>query len=143
MLLIDRMTRCDAQRVTAQAVVREDGLFYMAGRGLPGYVGFEMMAQVVSAFDGWRRRALGEAPAIGFLLGCRKYRVAVEWFAAGDVLEIEAVSLIEEGEMRSFDCRITGSGGNVLASGVLSVYRPSDAEAFFARTRARGGDGER
>jgi predicted hotdog family 3-hydroxylacyl-ACP dehydratase len=133
MLLIDEVLACSRDRVNARATVKADGLFFQPGRGLPGYVGFEILAQAIAAYDGWMRRQEGDKPTIGFLLGCRKYQCAVEWFAAGDVLEIEADSLIHEGEMRSFDCRLKGAGGTVLASGVLNVYRPNDPEAFFRR----------
>jgi predicted hotdog family 3-hydroxylacyl-ACP dehydratase len=129
------MIECSETRVRARVVVKAGGPFFVPGRGLPAYVGFEMMAQAVSAYDGWRRRLLGEKPAIGFLLGCRKYSVEAEWFGAGDSLEIEATSLLHEGEMRSFECRILGVGGKAIASGVLNVYRPNDPAAFFDRSR--------
>jgi predicted hotdog family 3-hydroxylacyl-ACP dehydratase len=131
MLLIDRVIEASGTHIRAEAVVRETGLFFQPGRGLPSYVGFEIMAQAVSAFDGWRRRSKQEEPQMAFLLGCRKFRVATDWFAAGDVLEILATSVIDEGEMRSFDCRLLGAGGVELASGVLNVYRPDDPQAFL------------
>jgi len=118
--------------ILAEHVVQADGLFFQPGRGLPAYVGFEVMAQTVSAFDGLRRIAAGEEPQLGFLLGCRKYAASVDWFAAGHVLRSEAVALLDEGEMRSFDCRLTDTAGNLLASGVLSVYRPENPDLFLS-----------
>lgn len=131
MLLVDRIVDQSGTSIVAEHVVQADGLFFQPGRGLPAYVGFEVMAQTVSAFDGMRRRAAGEEPQLGFLLGCRKYSASVDWFPAGQVLRSEALALLDEGEMRSFDCRLRDVAGNVLASGVISVYRPDDPEAFL------------
>jgi len=131
MLLVDRIVGQTGNSIAAEHMVQADGLFFLPGRGLPSYVGFEVMAQTVSAFDGLRRRTAGETPQLGFLLGCRKYAAAVDWFSAGHVLRCEATALLDEGEMRSFDCRILDPAGNILASGVLSVYRPDDPEGFL------------
>jgi predicted hotdog family 3-hydroxylacyl-ACP dehydratase len=134
MLLVDRVVHVDATRIHAQTIVSASNLFFMPGRGLPSYVAFELMAQSVSIFDGWRRRQNGEAPQIGFLLGCRKYRVARDWLLEGETIDIECASLIDEGEMRSFDCRILVAGAET-ASGTINVYRPDDP----ARVLAAGG----
>ena len=132
MLLIDEVLSCTDMCIHARTKVRGDGLFFQKGRGLPAYVGFEIMAQAIASYDGWTRRAKGQKPTLGFLLGCRKYQTSVEWFAEGDVLEIVANSLIHEGEMRSFECKLLGAGNVVLASGILNVFRPNDADAFLA-----------
>ena len=138
MLLLDEVTLCAEGRIRATTTIRADNIFFMPGRGLPGYVGFEIMAQTIAAYDGWTRRLNGEKPAIGFLLGCRKYQTAVEWFAEGDVLNVESVSLLAEGEMRSFDCRITSPGGALLASSTLNVFRPENPEEYLSGARAPG-----
>lgn len=132
MLLIDEVLSCTDKGIHARTKVRGDGPFFQKGRGMPAYIGFEIMAQAIAAYDGWTRRARGEKPTLGFLLGCRKFQTSVEWFAEGDVLEIIANSLIHEGEMRSFDCKLLGAGGVQLASGVLNVFRPNDPDAFLA-----------
>ncbi len=134
MLLIDEVTSCDADQITARAVISQTSPFYMPGRGVPAYVGFEIMAQTIAAYDGWTRRQNGEAPAVGFLLGCRRFTTSAEWFQEGTRLEIEAVSLLNAGEMKSFDCRLIGEGAALLASGILNVFRPADPEAFLGRT---------
>jgi predicted hotdog family 3-hydroxylacyl-ACP dehydratase len=134
MLLIDEVTSCTPDRITSRAVISSTSPFYMPGRGLPAYVGFEIMAQTIAAYDGWTRRQNGEKPAVGFLLGCRRYTTSAEWLQEGMQVEIEANSLLDAGEMKSFDCKLVGPGGALLASGVLNVYRPTDAAAFLDRT---------
>jgi len=136
MLLIDEIVSQNEGRIVTRSHITADNVFYVPGRGIPSYVGFEMMAQSISAQDGCLRRESGEAPAIGLLLGCRKYSTSRDWFADGETLETEAVPLLNEGEMRSFECRVRTLAGQELAHGVINVFRPSDPDAFLAQMKA-------
>lgn len=131
MLLIDRIVAAHGQTVQSETTIRADNIFYRQDRGVPAYVGFELMAQTISAYDGLRRHASGQKPAIGFLLGCRKYEAARPFFVEGETLRIEATSLLGEEGMASFECRIAGADGGELASAVINVYRPADPHAFL------------
>lgn len=131
MLLIDRVIGVDGETVRSETTIRRDSIFFQAGRGVPAYVGFEFMAQTISAYDGLKRRAKGEKPAIGFLLGCRRYSSARPFFAEGQTVRIEVTSLLGEEGMASFDCRITDEDGGELAAAAINVYRPADPEAFL------------
>lgn len=131
MLLIDRIVAAEGETVRSETTIRSDCIFFQRGRGVPAYVGFEFMAQTISAYDGLKRRASGKPPAIGFLLGCRKYSAAKPFFADGETLIVEAVSLLGEEGMASFDCRILGGDGAELAAATINVYRPADPEAFL------------
>lgn len=135
MRLIDRVLSQDEDVVRAEATIPAEGhAFAVEGRGVPVYAGFEMMAQTICAHDGLKRWREGKPPAIGFLLGCRRYAASREWFTAGEVLTIESRQLIE-GETASFECRILDRSGNETASGVVNVYRPDDVEAFLRGDR--------
>lgn len=131
MLLIDRIVAAFDQTVRSETGIRADHIFFQPGRGVPAYVGFELMAQTISAYDGLRRHARGEAPAIGFLLGCRKYTAARPFFAEGDLLRTEATSLLGEEGMASFECRICDADGGEVASATINVFRPADSHAFL------------
>jgi predicted hotdog family 3-hydroxylacyl-ACP dehydratase len=124
MRLIDRVLSEIGETVRAEATVRADNVFFHAGRGLPAYVGFELMAQTISAYDGLRRRRKGFSPAVGFLLGCRKYEAIRPYFREGERLLIQVTSLLGDEGMSSFDCRIEDGDGAELATGVINVYRP-------------------
>lgn len=130
MLLIDRVIAFEGGIVRSEVAIRAGNIFFQTGRGVPAYVGFELMAQTISAYDGLKRRANGKRPAIGFLLGCRKYEVARPFFAEGETLTIESNSLLGEEGMASFDCRILDEAGAELAKATINVYRPPDGEAF-------------
>ena len=136
MLLVDKVLEVGVVHIRAQSTVEASNIFFMPGRGLPSYVAFELMAQTVSVLDGWGRRAEGQGPQIGFLIGCRKYRVTRDWFAAGEVLEIACTALIQEGEMRSFECRVM-VGAAEVASGTLNVFRPDDPAKFLTEGLAQ------
>jgi predicted hotdog family 3-hydroxylacyl-ACP dehydratase len=131
MLLIDRVIASEGETVRSETTIRGDNIFFQAGRGVPAYVGFELMAQTISAYDGLKRRKNGKKPAIGFLLGCRKYNAARPFFAEGETLTIEATSLLGEEGMASFECRILDEDGGEVAAATINVFRPSDPETFL------------
>lgn len=131
MLLIDRIVAAEGEMVRSETTIGPDNIFFQPGRGVPAYVGFEFMAQTISAYDGLKRRANGKPPAIGFLLGCRKYAASRPFFAEGETVTTESKSLLGEEGMASFDCRIFDAKGEVLASATINVYRPEDPEAFL------------
>jgi predicted hotdog family 3-hydroxylacyl-ACP dehydratase len=133
MLLVDRIVeRMTPLRMLAQTRVSETWPFVVPGRGVPSYVGFELMAQSVSILDGLARRDRGLEPSIGLLLGCRRYELTRSWFAIGEELQIDVEELADQGELKSFDCWLRDSGGEVCASGAINVFRPNDVEAYFA-----------
>lgn len=124
MLLLDRVLAYAPDSICAEAVITRDHAFFQVGKGVPAYVGLEMMAQTVCVWDGLRRRHNGQAPAIGFLLGTRRYTTARPFFREAERLRVEAVSLLNDGSVGSFECRIFGEGLEELAKGVINVYRP-------------------
>lgn len=133
MLLIDAMLSAEGDIARSETTIRADHLFFIPGHGVPAYVGFELMAQTVNAFDGWRRVDRGLEPAIGFLLGCRSYKAARAYFVEGERLVTEVRSLLKnpEDEMVSFECRILDAGGAVIATATVNAYRPHDPDAFL------------
>lgn len=125
MLLIDRLVEASDSHAIGEVLVSEDSSFYRHGRGVPAYVGLEYMAQTVAAFDGARRVETGEPPAIGFLLGTRRYKAERNYFEAGELLSVRAKMVFSENGMASFDCAISVKG-EPRVSAMLNVYRPED-----------------
>jgi predicted hotdog family 3-hydroxylacyl-ACP dehydratase len=130
MRLIDRIVGDEGETVRSEVMIASDNIFFQPGRGVPTYVGFEFMAQTISAYDGLRRRRSGQKPAIGFLIGCRSYRAANLFFGEGERLTIEATSVLGGEGMASFECRIFDQEGGELASALINVYRPARSEVF-------------
>lgn len=131
MLLIDRLIEVDGEMGRSETTIRPDNIFFQPSRGVPAYVGFELMAQTISAYDGVKRSRIGKPVTLGFLLGCRKYKVIKPFFAEGETLVTEVISLLGEEEMASFQCRILTPAGDEVASATINTYRPEDTEAFL------------
>jgi len=128
MLLLDRILAAEGDMMRSETTFRADNVFNLPDRGVPSYVGFELMAQTISAADGLDRRARGEGPVMGFLLGCRRYSCARPYFAEGETVTTEVRALIG---LSSYDCKIFDAGGGILASASINVFRPEDPEAFL------------
>ena len=131
MRLIDRPLAVSETEAVAELTVREDIPFVPPGGGLPAYAGLELMAQTIGMIDGLRCYNEGLPPKIGFLLGCRRYKVSCDEFAVGTRLIITVQMVFNGGEMYSFECRIADAGGEELATATLNVYAPRDPQAFL------------
>lgn len=132
MRLIDRVISEGSETVCVAADIRSTNIFYEPNQGLPAYIGLELMAQAISAYDGLVRRRNGLPPAIGYLLGCRRYSTTRRYFYEGETLLIEVTSLLGEGALASFDCHINAARGVKIAEGVINVFRPSDPQNFLS-----------
>ncbi|HEY4124850.1 MAG TPA: hypothetical protein VGM36_09565 [Rhizomicrobium sp.] len=131
MRFLDRMISVSDSEAVAETIVRADNPLFVAGRGLPGYAGLEMMAQAIAAIDGMKRKVSGLPPKIGFLLGCRRYNVSRSDFGEGMRLRIVANMVFTNGEMFNFECRIEDEAGCELAQASMNVYAPVDPMAFL------------
>ena len=131
MRLLDRIIAISENEAVAETVVRADNPFFEPGRGIPAYVGLEMMAQAIAAIDGMKRQNSGLPAKIGFLLGCRRYAVRRASFEENTRLTIAAKMVFGDGAMFAFDCRIDDERGEVATAG-MKVYAPNDPQAFLA-----------
>ncbi|HET6655860.1 MAG TPA: 3-hydroxylacyl-ACP dehydratase [Gammaproteobacteria bacterium] len=100
--------------------------FFIAGHGVPAWVGIELMAQAVAAHGGLSGRRAGRAPRRGMLLGTRRYEASVPWFEEGARLIIRAEREFGgEGGMAACTCRID-CGGQTLAEARLTIIEEED-----------------
>ncbi len=136
MCFLDRILAVDDTMSVAEAHVDRNNPLYVPGRGLPAYVGVEMMAQAIAAIDGMKRKMEGLPPKIGFLLGCRRYNVRCAEFAEDARLKVVANMVFNDGAMFSFECRIEGEGGETLATATMNVFAPVNPRAFLDGTAA-------
>jgi predicted hotdog family 3-hydroxylacyl-ACP dehydratase len=131
MRLLDRIIAVSESDAVAETIVRADNPFFEPGRGLPAYVGLEMMAQAIALIDGGKRRKNGLPANIGFLLGCRRYATKRATFAEDEKLTVTASVVFGDGAMFAFDCRLDDEQGEV-ATANLKVYAPADPQAFLS-----------
>ncbi|UXI03741.1 hotdog family protein [Photobacterium sp. TY1-4] len=128
MILLDTLIAVSDSSVHCQLTPTATHFFFDANAGeLPGYVGIELMAQAVAAWDGYHAWLDGRAPAVGFLLGSRQYQASCPAFPVGQLLDIYAEQVTVGQQMVVFRCRIEQSG-QVLASSQLNVFVPSPAQ---------------
>jgi len=136
MILIDEVLSFDAEQIHTRTIVKPGGLFNRANGDMPAWIGVELMAQSVAAYAGCQARSRGEAVALGFLLGSRKFECNVEHFAAGSELTIHALrSLQDDNGMGVFECRLTApavEGPAIEAFARLNVYCPPEAANYLA-----------
>jgi predicted hotdog family 3-hydroxylacyl-ACP dehydratase len=121
MVLLDRVIEFDGDSLTAELIVRDDGLFGDE-QGVPAWAGIEYMAQAVAAYAGIKSKLAGEPIKLGFLLGTRRYNSNVASFAVGTALTIQIKTIIQDEKLGVFDCTIRGVGIEINAN--LNVYQP-------------------
>ncbi|HZF15176.1 MAG TPA: hypothetical protein VE046_04460 [Steroidobacteraceae bacterium] len=130
MLLIDRVVYGDNERVEVVARFRPNHPF-VGPRGIPCWVGVELMAQAVAAFSGLQLRANGNRPRIGLLLGTRSFVAHAPYFPAGVDLTIVAELVLRDGEgIGVFDCTIQ-RGAERFAEAQLKGLAPADLTPFL------------
>jgi predicted hotdog family 3-hydroxylacyl-ACP dehydratase len=133
MVLLDRIIECDELSLSAELIVRDDGLLGN-DRTVPAWAGIEYMAQTVAAYAGVMAKRAGEPIKLGFLLGTRRYSSNVAEFMVGSRLTVQAKKVIQEDTLGVFDCRIYGinheshQGIDVEVSANLNVYQPACKE---------------
>lgn len=130
MRLLDRLLAADDDHAVATTTVRRDNLFADEG-GVPAWVGIEFMAQTIAAWAGVRAWRDGGGPALGFLLGSRRYACDVPRFPLGSVLTMTArPELIGDNGLGMFACTLALDGREVARANV-SVFQPADPAAFL------------
>ena len=122
MVLLDRIIDFDEHTLSAELVVRDDGLLGN-GKTVPAWAGIEYMAQAVAAYAGIKSKCAGEPIKLGFLLGTRRYTSNVGSFDVGTTLTIQVKNIIQDDKLSVFDCKIHGAGIEISAN--LNVYQPS------------------
>jgi len=122
MVLLDRVIDYDDNRLTAELVVRGDGLLGGDENSVPAWIGIEYMAQTIGAYAGVLAKQANEPIRLGFLLGTRRYSSNTGEFRVGARLTIAVERIFQDDNLSVFDCRILGDGVEVTAN--LNVYQP-------------------
>lgn len=136
MLLLDELVAVSDTSAHCRLTPTAEHFFFDKGAGgVPGFVGIELMAQAVAAWDGYHARLQGKEPAVGFLLGCRQYLADCPLFEGNQVLDIYAEQVTVSQTLVVFRCRIEHSG-QVLASSQLNVFVPTAAQLAEMGTRS-------
>lgn len=130
MLLLSgvREYNLEERSLSAECLIAEDCLFYDPVIGaVPTWVGFEFMAQAISALSGIRDRIMNEKPKAGFIMSVSSVQIELPAFKAGSLVEVKVK------EKNSFDLVYTFNGmvfleGRKVMEGVLTVMDVTDIQ---------------
>jgi predicted hotdog family 3-hydroxylacyl-ACP dehydratase len=128
MVFVDRVLAAEADRTWCSLQVDKLQLFVGADAALPAWAGIEPMAQCIAAHGGLEARRRGQAPRVGFLLGCRRLQIGTDRLEPGVPYAVVAEQVWggEEG-LVSFDCDLfEREGGRRLLAGRLNAYLPAN-----------------
>jgi predicted hotdog family 3-hydroxylacyl-ACP dehydratase len=128
MLLLTKVNEYDLKNesIEAEYHLTEDCLFYdPAAAGVPAWVGFELIAQAVSAFMGIKTRARGEPVKIGFILGVSQVQMGLSFFKTGSIILIKAQEFECMDPLYMYKGEIFIDGEKVL-EGKLTVMEVDD-----------------
>jgi len=129
MVLLDRIVASEPGELTAEVVVRNDGIFSDDDGAVSATVGIEYMAQAIAAYAGLRSLASGGRVRPGLLLGVRGYTSPVSHFFPGDRLAVSVRSVVEGANgLGVFDCEINADGLRISAR--LTVVEVDSLEAL-------------
>ena len=133
--LLDDVLEAGNEGARAGVRIAEDSLLYDRSLGgVPAYAGIEYMAQTIAMFAGAEARRAGKPPAVGFLLGTRRFTAHVPVYRLGAYLEITVTQDLRDDQMAAFACTIC-ENGTPLAEARLSVFQPRDVEEFLGVDR--------
>ena len=134
MVLVERMLEFRETESVCETTIRPDSLF-LEKRGLPAFVGLEIMAQSVAAHGGYRAYRNGEPVRIGFLLGTPRFTTHRAYFPMGSTLRIEVKQTWGDDQMMSFYCEIRdGLTAELLQATNLNVFQPNDLDTYLGRS---------
>lgn len=121
MVFVDHIVEVGDHFSVAELLITPQ-LMFADAQGLPTWTSIELMAQTISAFAGFKGKAEGRAPQVGYLLGTRKLSLPVAYFEMGKTLRIRAEQQYLHEGLAQFLCEISYEEHRISA--VLSVYEP-------------------
>ncbi|QJD59191.1 hypothetical protein HG264_09875 [Pseudomonas sp. gcc21] len=132
MCLLDRLLDVGDEHLRAEVIPDPDDLF-ASDTGIPGWVGLEWLAQAVAAWAGVQRVTGGAQPAVGFLLGTRRYHSSVSSFAFDEPVTVEVfLDFRAENGLGAFRGQLLDIHNQIIATATLNVFQPDSDEALAA-----------
>ena len=132
MCLLDQLLDVGEEHLRAQVTPIADDLFASA-EGIPGWVGLEWLAQAIAAWSGVQRVLGGEQPALGFLLGSRRYQCNQPYFTFGQPISVEIfLDFRADNGLGAFRGQLLDSDNQIMASAMLNVFQPNTEAALAA-----------
>ena len=113
--------------IEAEYDITEDCLFYDAeNSGVPAWVGFEFIAQSISAYIGIKNKINGLPVKEGFILGVSHMQIDLPFFSKNSIITINSVELDNLDPVFVFDGMISIDGKKVIAGKVTVMEVSGD-----------------
>ncbi len=125
MLLLEGVQEVTEDKCVAQVRVDGQAWYAQPDGAMPGWFGIELMAQTIAVFSGVRKREVGAAPRLGFLLGTQRLECSMAAFPAGALLEVSAqLCYLDESGLSAFTCEIHHLGKSVSKATLKTYEQP-------------------
>lgn len=126
-VLLDAVLEDEADAIRAHTRIEADHPYLVPGRGVPVWVGIELMAQAIAAHAGISARRDQRPPKKGMLLGSRRFEAKVSYFKLGDELEVRAEREFgDEGGIAACSCAILCGGETLVTATLIIVEIPEE-----------------
>lgn len=112
MFLLSRVTKHDvaAHTLESEYDITSDCIFFEEeANGVPTWVGFEFMAQGISALTGITNRALGRKPRPGFILSVSKFEATRAYLQNSTTIVMRIAEDYRNGLTYSYNCALYAS----------------------------------
>ena len=126
MFLLSRVISRDMEKhiLVTEYDINKDCLFYNEKlKGLPAWVGFELMAQSISALSGFGAQAKGKDPLFGFILSVSELVLHVPVLKGTVRIEVTEDTVMNN--VYSFRCAVF-TGRETAVSAKLTVMETED-----------------
>jgi predicted hotdog family 3-hydroxylacyl-ACP dehydratase len=131
MLLLDGVSACGDETLTAHASVHGDAWYADDNGAMPAWIGIELMAQGVAAHVALLAMRAGGRARPGVLLGTRSYKAHASAFARDAQLIVNVQEVLRSDEGHSaYECTIDHDGTR-CADAVIKVFQPNDFQTFI------------
>jgi len=121
MCMLSRVNNYNLQEnsIEAEYDITENCLFYdVENSGIPAWVGFEFIAQSISAYIGIKNKINGRPVKEGFILGVSHMQIDLPFFSKNSIITINSIELDNLDPVFIFDGKIFLDGKKVLAGKV-------------------------
>lgn len=131
MSLLDRVVEYDFQNlnVTTEVDITPESMFFEKDiNGIPVWVGFEYMAQSISALSGIYGKTKNENPKVGFIMSVNSFKGEIPFFPAGSVARMHVQQTMRMDKVVTFDGKIF-QGDKLVATATLNTIEVDDPKS--------------
>lgn len=136
MFLLSRVVSHDAKAhtITSEYDITPDCIFYEAeAGGVPTWVGFEFMAQGISALTGITNREIGRKPRPGFILSVREFKSSAGYLKNNTTIMMKIREDYRCDKTYSYVCALFAHRDDSVpvATATITVMETDDIHTLF------------